>query len=75
MSGSAWKAVVEVLALAERTELAIAILRSSIIKVSRLEISTAENLAYIPVGRMAILREIYRVAKEDERMRETGDRE
>lgn len=59
----------------ERTELAIAILRSPLVTVNKLEISTAENLAYIAPGKMKILREIYKIAKEDERLREAGDGE
>lgn len=61
--------------IAERLELALAILRSPLVKVNKLEISTAENLAYIAPGKMKILREIYKVAKEDERLREAGDGE
>jgi hypothetical protein len=39
---------------------------------TRLEVSTAEMLAYISQAKMRILREIYTVAKEEERRKVEG---
>ncbi|KZP01676.1 hypothetical protein CALVIDRAFT_559477 [Calocera viscosa TUFC12733] len=53
----------------ERTQLLLSILRSPLILVSRLELSTAEQNHLIPPERIAILRELYKVAREDEKRR------
>jgi hypothetical protein len=50
-----------------------AIVRSSLITVSRLELSTAEAAAFISRPRLAILREVYLVAKEEEKRRLAGE--
>ena len=51
----------------ERLALLVAILQSPLVTVSRLELSTAEAGAFISTQRASILREIYIVAKEQER--------
>ncbi|EJU03575.1 hypothetical protein DACRYDRAFT_99183 [Dacryopinax primogenitus] len=53
----------------ERTQLLLSILRSPLILVSRLELSTAEQNHLIPPERIVILRELYKVAREDEKRR------
>ena len=50
-----------------------AIVRSPLITVSRLELSTAEAAAFISRPRLAILREVYLVAKEEEKRRLAGE--
>lgn len=57
----------------ERLTLLTAIVRSSLISVSRLELSTAEAGAFISQPRQGILRELYLVAKEEERKRKDND--
>ena len=57
----------------ERLTLLSSIVRSPLITVSRLELSTAEAAAFISRPRLAILREVYLVAKEEERKRKDGD--
>ena len=56
----------------ERLTLLSNIVRSPLITVSRLELSTAEAAAFISRPRLAILREVYLVAKEEERCRKDG---
>lgn len=53
----------------ERAQLLLALVRSPLVPVSKLELATAEASAYIPQSKMRILREVYRVAKEEERRR------
>ena len=48
-------------------------MKSPLITVSRLELSTAEAAAFISRPRLNILREVYLVAKEEERKRREGD--
>ena len=48
------------------------IVRSPLISVARLELSTAEAAAFISRPRLAILREVYLVAKEEEKKRKEG---
>lgn len=55
--------------IVERIVLLTAIVRSPLISVSRLELSTAEAGAFISPPRLAILREVYQVAREEERRR------
>ena len=57
----------------ERLTLLSSIVRSPLITVSRLELSTAEAAAFISRPRLAILREVYLVAKEEEKRRKEGD--
>ena len=49
------------------------IVRSPLISVSRLELSTAEAGAFISRPRQSILREVYLVAKEEEKRRKEND--
>lgn len=50
------------------------IVRSPLVTVSRLELSTAEAAAFISRPRLDILREVYLVAKEEEkREKEEGE--
>ena len=58
--------------LPERLTLLASIVRSPLITVSRLELSTAEAAAFISRPRLAILREVYLVAKEEEKRRKDG---
>ena len=58
---------------AERLTLLSSIVKSPLITVSRLELSTAEAAAFISRPRLNILREVYLVAKEEERKRREGD--
>ncbi|KTW28328.1 uncharacterized protein T551_02747 [Pneumocystis jirovecii RU7] len=53
----------------ERINLLLTILRCSKIPVSRLELATAEISAFIPADKTILLREIYQVAREEERLR------
>ncbi|ORX39933.1 hypothetical protein BD324DRAFT_244629 [Kockovaella imperatae] len=57
----------------ERLTLLTSIVRSPLVTVSRLELSTAEAAAFISRPRLAVLREVYLVAKEEERKRKEGD--
>ncbi|ORY87894.1 hypothetical protein BCR37DRAFT_390402 [Protomyces lactucae-debilis] len=50
----------------ERISLLMTMLRFGKVPVSRLELATAETVALIPVDKIGMLREIYRVAKEEE---------
>lgn len=61
--------------LSERLTLLSSIVRSPLISVSRLELSTAEAAAFISRPRLAILREVYLVGKEEERRRHMNDLE
>ncbi|KAK4688036.1 hypothetical protein P7C73_g2077, partial [Tremellales sp. Uapishka_1] len=61
------------LSKSERLTLLASIVRSPLITVSRLELSTAEASAFISRPRLSILREVYLVAKEEERRRQAGD--
>lgn len=57
----------------ERHELLLTILRSERVKVSRLQLATAEVVALIKGdGKMGFLMDVYRVAREEERIREEG---
>ncbi|WVF72199.1 hypothetical protein IAT40_007011 [Kwoniella sp. CBS 6097] len=57
----------------ERKTLLMSIIRNPSVNVARLQLSTAETSALISASKLAILREIYIVAKEEERMRLAGD--
>ncbi|EGG00183.1 uncharacterized protein MELLADRAFT_112093 [Melampsora larici-populina 98AG31] len=57
------------LAKPERMRLMLAILGSGRIEVARLELASAEQAAHITQDKMAILRDIYIVAREEERLR------
>ncbi|EIW69431.1 hypothetical protein TREMEDRAFT_71620 [Tremella mesenterica DSM 1558] len=57
----------------ERLVLLSSIIRSPLISVARLELSTAEAAAFISRPRLSILREVYLVAKEEEKRRKEGD--
>ncbi|KAH9822302.1 hypothetical protein DFH28DRAFT_1217145 [Melampsora americana] len=59
------------LAKPERMRLMLAILGSGRIEVARLELASAEQAAYLTQDKMTILRDIYIVAKEEERLRST----
>lgn len=56
----------------ERHELLLTILRSSKIKVSRLQLATAEVVALIKADKVSLLMDVYRIAREEEKMREEG---
>ncbi|PWN37111.1 uncharacterized protein FA14DRAFT_10053 [Meira miltonrushii] len=56
----------------ERHELLLTILRSSKIKVARLQLATAEVVALIKADKVSLLMDVYRIAREEEKMREKG---
>ena len=53
----------------ERITLIITMLRSGKAPVNRLELATAEVAAYIPQEKTTVLREVYKVAREEERFK------
>ncbi|MBW0475824.1 hypothetical protein O181_015539 [Austropuccinia psidii MF-1] len=53
----------------ERMRLMLAVLGAGRVPVGRLELASAEIAAFIPPDKMAILSDIYKVAKEEERLR------
>lgn len=57
--------------IAERLSILATIIRSDKVDVAKLELSTAECCALIPQSRHATLRELYAVAKEEQRLRQT----
>ncbi|WVR05195.1 hypothetical protein IAU60_002207 [Kwoniella sp. DSM 27419] len=57
----------------ERKILLMSIVRHPSVSVARLQLSTAETSALISATKIAILREIYIVAQEEEKMRAAGD--
>ena len=56
----------------ERHALLLAILRSTQTRVARLQLATAEVVALIKAGKVSYLMDIYRVGKEEERLRDEG---
>lgn len=52
----------------ERISLLMIMLRSGKVPINRLELATAEVAAFIPPDKIHLLREIYRVAREEERL-------
>ncbi|SAM84381.1 uncharacterized protein UBRO_05623 [Ustilago bromivora] len=55
---------------AERHALLLTILRSPRVKVARLQLATAEVVALIKADKVSLLMDVYRVAREEEKMRE-----
>lgn len=56
----------------ERHALLLAILRSSQTRIARLQLATAEVVALIKAGKVSYLMDIYRVAREEEKLRDDG---
>ncbi|WFD23142.1 hypothetical protein MEQU1_001828 [Malassezia equina] len=56
----------------ERHALLLSILRSTQTRVARLQLATAEVVALIKAGKVSYLMDIYRVGKEEERLRDEG---
>lgn len=56
----------------ERHALLLAILRSPQARIARLQLATAEVVALIKAGKVSYLMDIYRVGKEEERLRAEG---
>jgi hypothetical protein len=56
----------------ERHLLLLTILRSERIQVARLQLATAEVVALIRADRVSLLMDVYRIAREEEKMREAG---
>lgn len=56
----------------ERHSLLLTILRSPKIKVSRLQLATAEVVAMIRADKVNLLMDVYRIAREEERLRESS---
>ncbi|KAI8456836.1 hypothetical protein BY996DRAFT_6412059 [Phakopsora pachyrhizi] len=57
----------------ERIELMVSVLGAGKVSVGKLELASAEIQAFIPAEKMAILDDIYKVAKEEERLRHTHE--
>ncbi|POW02379.1 hypothetical protein PSHT_00251 [Puccinia striiformis] len=55
----------------DRIKLMLAVLGAGKVPVGRLELASAEMAAFIPPDKMDILKDIYTVAKEEERLRST----
>jgi hypothetical protein len=56
----------------ERHALLLTILRSPEIQVARLQLATAEVVALIKADKVSLLMDVYRIAREEEKMREAG---
>ncbi|PWN89583.1 hypothetical protein FA10DRAFT_148300 [Acaromyces ingoldii] len=56
----------------ERHQLLLTILRSPKIQVARLQLATAEVVALMRAEKVQLLLDIYRIAREEEKMREAG---
>ena len=56
----------------ERHALLLAILRSPQTRIARLQLATAEVIALIKAGKVTYLMDVYRVAREEERLRDEG---
>lgn len=56
----------------ERHALLLTILRSPKIQVARLQLATAEVVALIKADKVSLLMDVYRIAREEEKMREAG---
>lgn len=56
----------------ERHALLLTILRSPRVKVARLQLATAEVVALIKADKVSLLMDVYRIAREEEKMREAG---
>ena len=56
----------------ERHALLLAILRSPQTRIARLQLATAEVVALIKAGKVAYLMDVYRVAREEEKLRDDG---
>ncbi len=54
----------------ERHALLLTILRSPKVKVARLQLATAEVVALIKADKVSLLMDVYRIAREEERLRE-----
>ncbi|SJX63920.1 uncharacterized protein SRS1_14622 [Sporisorium reilianum f. sp. reilianum] len=57
----------------ERHALLLTILRSPRVKVARLQLATAEVVALIKADKVSLLMDVYRIAREEERLREGGE--
>lgn len=56
----------------ERHLLLLTILRSPKVKVARLQLATAEVVALIKADKVSLLMDVYRIAREEEKLRESG---
>lgn len=56
----------------ERHALLLAILRSPQTRIARLQLATAEVIALIKAGKVTYLMDVYRVAREEEKLRDEG---
>ncbi|TKY89819.1 hypothetical protein EX895_001116 [Sporisorium graminicola] len=56
----------------ERHALLLTILRSPKVKVARLQLATAEVVALIKADKVSLLMDVYRIAREEEKLREKG---
>ncbi|KAJ9473883.1 hypothetical protein PHBOTO_003934 [Pseudozyma hubeiensis] len=56
----------------ERHLLLLTILRSPRVKVARLQLATAEVVALIKADKVSLLMDVYRIAREEEKLRERG---
>lgn len=56
----------------ERHALLLAMLRSNQARIARLQLATAEVVVQIKTGRVSLLMDIYRIAREEEQLRDQG---
>lgn len=56
----------------ERHELLLAILRLSQMRIARLQLATAEIVAHMKPDKVSLLMDVYRVAREEEKLRDEG---
>ncbi|SPO28229.1 uncharacterized protein UTRI_04628_B [Ustilago trichophora] len=57
----------------ERHALLLTILRSPKVQVARLQLATAEVVALIKADKVSLLMDVYRIAREEEKLREKGE--
>ena len=57
----------------ERHALLLTILRSPKVRVARLQLATAEVVALIKADKVSLLMDVYRIAREEEKLRDAGE--
>ena len=56
----------------ERHTLLLSLLRCGVVRIARLQLATAEVVALIKAGKVSLLMDVYRLAREEERLRDEG---
>lgn len=56
----------------ERHALLLSLLRCGVVRIARLQLATAEVVALIKAGKVSLLMDVYRLAREEERLRDEG---